>query len=179
MTTHQEKTDFFMEHLAIYEKDLHKILFILTESVHDADDLTQQTMEKAWKKLEQLKNPSSAKLWLIAIAKNESRQFFRSKKRSFNCAALLEDPEDLNEIEEDMEDIADFLCRRTQLDLLLQALESLPRKQKQFLYLRFFENLPQKDVCLLLDIPAAHGGTVQQRAVQALYKQYIKSGGTR
>lgn len=50
-----------------------------------AKDITQSAMENAWLKIEQLRNEGSTRAWLMQIAMNEVKKFFRiqnAQKRS-------------------------------------------------------------------------------------------------
>lgn len=62
-----------------------------------AQDITQNTMEIAWLKIDQIKNVESTRAWLMQIAMNEIRKYFRMqsskkgayiKKKAMNCIVV-------------------------------------------------------------------------------------------
>jgi RNA polymerase sigma-70 factor, ECF subfamily len=53
----------------------------ITASVHDTEDIVQDTYIKAAEKMEQFRGDSSVKTWLFAIASNLAKDNLRAKKR--------------------------------------------------------------------------------------------------
>lgn len=64
-----------------YRGQLKSYILRLTASVHDTEDIVQETYIKAQQKLDTFRGDSSLKTWLFAIASNLARDLLRSKKR--------------------------------------------------------------------------------------------------
>ncbi|UCE88558.1 MAG: sigma-70 family RNA polymerase sigma factor [Pseudomonadota bacterium] len=61
-----------------YSKDLYRYAVWLCRSPEVAEDLVQETFMRAWKALDSLQDPGSAKQWLITILRRENlRRFSR------------------------------------------------------------------------------------------------------
>lgn len=129
-------------------------------SVSDADDVLQEVFITAYQKFHQLKNKDSFKAWLISIAKNKCNDYFRK------TAEQYEIPIDL--LIEKVSSHAKYGI--SVIDSVRETLDLLGNKDKQILYLYFWEEKPQAEIAELLSIPL---GTVKSRLHTA--KQNFKS----
>ncbi len=64
-----------------FRGQLKSYLLRMTASVHDAEDIVQETYIRAIEKISTFKGESSFKTWVFAIGSNLARDFLRSKKR--------------------------------------------------------------------------------------------------
>jgi len=95
-----------------------------------AEELTQETMAKAWEKRLTLKNSEKLEAWLFAIARNVLMDYYRHK-------GLLIDEDD----EQWESNIASSSSPDQEAFMdLYNALKRLPPSQKQVIELRFFKN---------------------------------------
>jgi len=110
-----------------------RIKFFLLGSVKNmevAEELTQETMAKAWEKRLTLKNSEKLEAWLFAIARNVLMDYYRHK-------GLLIDEDD----EQWESNIASSSSPDQEAFMdLYNALKRLPPSQKQVIELRFFKN---------------------------------------
>lgn len=121
------------------------------------DDLVQDVFLRAWKGLPKFRQGSQFSTWLYRIAWNvatDRRQTFardRSQLQDIarSVATQHEDP--------------DILQLHYQ-DLVRQGLSSLSEEHRSVLVLHDLEELPQKEVAEILDIPV---GTVKSRLFHA------------
>jgi len=118
--------------------------------LYDAEDIIQEVCLTATAKFESLKNHSSFKAWLIGIASNKCKDYYRRK------ANALEIP---------IEDLSEAALHKGRLGLTEQnivrdTLELLGSKEQQILYLYFFKQLSQEDIAKQLSVPI---GTVKSR----------------
>ena len=126
----------------------------------DANDLLQDIYLTAFLKFPQLKNGEAFKAWIISIARNKCKDYFRKK------AIQLEIPIDELEGKE-------LLYGRfgvTEVYSVKDTLERLGDKDKQILYLYFWKDMPQAEIAKRLDLPL---GTVKSRLHTA--KQNFKN----
>src|SRR5262245_578763 len=73
--------------VAEHHAELFRYAYRLTGSVHDAEDLTQQTFLTAQAKLDQLRDAACARSWLYAIVRNT---YLKSRRQTNSNPTLLE-----------------------------------------------------------------------------------------
>ncbi len=118
----------------------------------DADDVLQEVYLAAYQRFSQLRNRSSFKAWLLAIARNKLTDYFRAKaaRSELPLDTLEEHP---SAPESDPESPA-----------VQETLERLCDKDRQMLRLTFWEELPQAEIARRLRLPV---GTVKSRLYTA------------
>jgi RNA polymerase sigma-70 factor (ECF subfamily) len=127
----------------------------LTGERSAADDLVQDTLERAWTKLHLWRTGSDLRAWLFTIMHNVHVNQVRSK------AAAVTLPLD--------DDLPDSPVRPTQADMLEvrdidTALKRLPVAQREVLLLVALEHLSYQETADALGIPI---GTVMSRLARA------------
>lgn len=129
--------------------------FRLAGNQADAEDLSQQTFLIAQQKLEQLRNPESAKGWLLTICRN---RFLKSIRRSQQAT--------ISSSELPVEEIPDELPGDDWIDseLIQNCLEQLPEEYRVVLLMFYFEQLSYKEIADQLDVKI---GTVMSRLSRA------------
>lgn len=126
----------------------------------DAEDVLQEVYLTAYQRFSQLKSKESFKAWIISIARNKCNDYFRSK------AARYEIPIDAL----DEKELCDGRQGVSELSAVGDTLDSLGDKDKQILYLYFWNQKPQAEIARILNLPL---GTVKSRLYTA--KQNFKS----
>ena len=108
----------------------------------EADDLTQDTFIKVYKKLAAFKHQSSLSTWIYRIAVNTGLNHLRKmKSRQFiglDNVANIKDPDNSNN-------------SREQRVILNKAIAKLPSKQQMVVLLRSFQELPFKEIAAIMD----------------------------
>ncbi len=117
---------------------------------YSADDLVQDTLERAWNKLHLWRPGSDMRAWLFSIMHNVFVNQVRSRRY---------------EVEVRVEDLPQIAVRGTQgqnLELadVDRALRTLPAEQREVVLLVSIEELTYEEVSRALDIPI---GTVMSR----------------
>ena len=79
-----------------YQQQIFSYIYRMVKDYQDAEDLTQDTFIKAYKKLVSLKDTSVFKSWLYQIAYRTTVNHL--KKKSIKFLSLFNDPESINEI---------------------------------------------------------------------------------
>lgn len=115
-----------------------------------ADDLVQDTLERAWNKLHLWRQGSDLRAWLFAIMHNVFVNQARSRRQ---------------EIERNMEELPLIAVRATQgqnLELIdmERALQALPDDQREVILLVAVEQLTYEETSRALSVPI---GTVMSR----------------
>ena len=125
----------------------------------DADDLLQDIFLTAYQKFFQLKNKDSFKSWIISIAKNKCKDYYRKN------AARLEISIDAFE----KTGISGGRYGIEEINPVTETLNCLGNNDKQILNLFFWKDMAQAEIASLLHIPV---GTVKSRLHTA--KQHFK-----
>ena len=103
---------------------------------HDAEDIIQDVCLTATMKFDTLKSLSSFKAWLIGIAKYKCNEYYRRKAKDMNIS--------LEVLTESVLRMGKFGI--TESNIVRDTLDTLGDKEKQILYLYFFNNLSQEDI---------------------------------
>jgi RNA polymerase sigma-70 factor (ECF subfamily) len=115
-----------------------------------ADDLVQDTLERAWNKLHLWRPGSDMRAWLFAVMHNVFVNQARSRRHEADVRV------------EDLPQIAVRATQGQQLELadVERALRTLPAEQREVVLLVSVEDLSYEEVSRALDIPV---GTVMSR----------------
>lgn len=134
-----------------YQKRVRSTLYQLCgESM--LDDLVQEVFFRTWKGLPKLRQPKTFSTWLYRICWNvacDQRRAFaqlREQSKTFSKQEQFQDSADLNQMH--------------YRDLVQQGLQVLSFEQRAVIVLHDLEDLPQKEIASILDIPT---GTVKSR----------------
>lgn len=153
-----------------YLKPIYHFAYRMVGTVHDAEDVAQETFVKAWRHLKKFDERKSFKTWLFSIAKNTALDFLKKKKAvpfsAFESAegdnALIEgiaDPEALPPEVFDRADLASFLA---------SAIAKLPPIYRVVLTLRYNEQLRFREIAEVLGEPLHTVKSRHRRACIAL-----------
>jgi RNA polymerase sigma-70 factor (ECF subfamily) len=135
-----------------YERHLHAAAWAILRDHHAAEDVTQETLIKAYSKLSTLRRGRSFGPWLLAIVRRGATDRARSKSRRILVAVPPEMPSVEAPAEEDAA-------------LVLSALGRIPEREQQVLLLRYFDGLAVAGIATRLGCPV---GTVTKRITRAL-----------
>ncbi|WP_256482800.1 SigE family RNA polymerase sigma factor [Micromonospora sp. RHAY321] len=133
---------------------LHRTAYLLCGDWYLADDLVQEALAKAysnWRKVQRADSPSA---YVRRILINESRRGWR-RVRNITVHA---------DVDGTVADMSDEVVNRAEL---LQALQSLPARQRATVVLRFLEGLSERETAAVL---GCSEGTVKSQTSRALIK---------
>ncbi len=130
------------------------------------DDLVQEVFLKAWKGLPKLREISYFSTWLYRIAWNAAID--RRKKLVQTTVISLEERDFFEIDNQNSANNGDLMTMHYQ-DLVSQSLESLSLEHRAVLILHDLEDIPQKEIARILNIPT---GTVKSRLHHA--RNYVK-----
>jgi RNA polymerase sigma-70 factor (ECF subfamily) len=124
-----------------------------------AEDLTQETYAKAWRRIETLRDAGSLRSWLLTIARNEFFQRLRVERpEADGCEELPET--------EDPDPGAESAMIDSERDRQLRrAVGRLEPTLQEAVALHYFQDLSFRETGSVLGIPA---GTVKSRIHRAL-----------
>ena len=142
------------------KEKLYKMAYVYMKNEDDALEVFQETVYKALKSIETLKNNHYFSTWLTRILINTAIDSLRKKKK----VVLLS-----NEILQNMGDTR-HMKSEEQLDLL-EALEKIDEKYKTVLLLRFYEDFTIKQIATFLNSPEGTVKTHIRRGLASLRKK--------
>jgi RNA polymerase sigma-70 factor, ECF subfamily len=119
----------------------------LTGNRQEAEDLAQETYLRAWRRRGQLRDPKATSVWLLSIARNLWNDRLRRKARGAaktepidpDCPSAESGPDRDTVVREDLRQVLD-------------AMEKLPARQREVLYLFAREELSLREIAGVLDI---------------------------
>jgi len=135
---------------------LRRYALALTGSWDSADDLTQDSLERAMRKSHQWRRHGGIKAWLFRIM---YRQFL-NRRRLFRPSAVEAEPDELAAAP----NLANCQERHMACDDVFTALMALPRRQRAAMYLVSVEGYTYDEAAMLMDVPI---GTVRSRLARA------------
>jgi RNA polymerase sigma-70 factor, ECF subfamily len=116
---------------------------------YDIEDAIQNTIIKAYEKINTLKNDNLFRTWIIRILINECNEIIRKNKRIISLDEGI-NHETYNDVYEDID--------------LTRAINLLCEELRIVTVLFYFEDMATKDIAVILEIPE---GTVRSRLSRA------------
>ncbi|RUQ06248.1 sigma-70 family RNA polymerase sigma factor [Microbacterium sp. HSID17254] len=115
-------------------------------SLTDADDVTQEALYTAWRRLPELRDPAAVKPWLMRVASRHAFAHLRHRPPTEPLPILDAAYPSTTEPET-------VAVRNAQLTALSQALDNLPDQERRCWLLREVGELSYDDIAKELDIP--------------------------
>jgi RNA polymerase sigma-70 factor (ECF subfamily) len=130
-----------------YVPRVYRFALRLARDPHKAEELTQETFLRAWRGRRRLRHLDAARTWLFKIAVNLWRDQIRRAKRSPRRVEIAWDDRASRQTvpEQGMIDEED-------VQFALVAMDSLPARQRQVLYLHACEELSIDQIAGVLGI---------------------------
>ena len=138
-------------HLEEHVNRLYHYCLRLAREHHVAEDLTQETLLRAWRRRGDLRASSATRVWLFRIATNIWRDRLRRGRLERKFGGSFQAPAE--EIADDASrHAAQDLARREELERVLVLIDTLPDRQREVLWLYALEGLSQKEIADVLAI---------------------------
>jgi RNA polymerase sigma-70 factor (ECF subfamily) len=135
----------------------------------DADDVLQNTFIKIYKNILKFKADAKLYTWLYRIATNESITHLNKKKKQYTRALEGDDNFFAEKLKADQYFDGDDALRHLEL-----AMNTLPEKQKAVFQLRYYEEMPYKEMEKVLDTSVGALKASYHHAVKKI-ENYLKS----
>lgn len=143
-----------------YQSRIYSHVRRMVNSHEDANDIVQNCFVKVYKSIHKFEKKSKLYTWLYRIATNESLTFLEKRKRT-STDSLDSQEATWHQLKAD----AYFDGNQAQF-LLNKAILSLPDKQKAVFNMRYFDEMPYKDISEALE--------TSQGALKASYHHAVK-----
>ncbi len=163
----QEATKRFYDLIWPQRAAVLRIAQILARNIHEADDLAQETMIKAFKAVDRFQPGTDAKKWLMTILRNariDRLRILAATARDISLDQLPLEPAEASapeggEAVDVLENPQDVLNRFADQDII-DALQCLSEEVRWTLLLVDVEELTHDEVATILDVPV---GTIKSR----------------
>ncbi len=133
--------------LETFVPHVYRFALRLTGDAHEAEDLAQEVMLRAWRRIRQLRDPRAARVWLLRITANRWKDELRRRRRDPSPRPLEE-----HQAEDVTASPSLHVVHKEQLQKALRALDALPERQREVLYLHVCEGLALEEIATVLDI---------------------------
>ena len=171
MKRHRDE-EFFKKNIAALYGDVYRFARAMTDYALSAQDITQNTMETAWRNLHKLRSRRQIRSWVFHIAKEETDQCLSGKRRadlSFEDVEAELNPELL--IEESA-DILKTLLEREQSDQIIAALNLLSPRYQSVVKLWAMGSLSQREIAKVMGMNRSTTRICLRRGLKAFRKAY-------
>jgi len=131
----------------------------------DGDDVLQEVALSAWKNRESIRSTGSFKTWLMQIATNKIRDFYRRRAKDLNVSF-----DDINELT-----LSQSRFGISVTETVKETIDALGDIDKEVITLSYLQNIPQAEIARRLGIPI---GTVKSRLHNARHRfknEYLQS----
>lgn len=135
------------DRLEAYVPRVYRFALRLTGDVDLAEELTQETFLRAWRKRSGLRDPRAVRVWLFRITANLWNDQLRRRRQKVARAGPLVD-----QLESRLPSPEQTLVEADDLRQALRELNALPDRQREVLYLCAVEGLSLDEAADILDI---------------------------
>ena len=151
----ERDTDAFAELMTKYRDKVWRLARGITRSDEDAEDVMQEVFMTVFKKLNTFEGRSTFSSWLYRIAANASYMKLRSKKpENFydpkDVEFLMENQRNHHNYPEQTHNPEHLVGSKIAIEIIKDAIESLPEKYREVLVLRDVEEFTNKEVADML-----------------------------
>ena len=153
-----------------YQERLYWHIRKIVGTHEDSDDALQETFIKAYRAIAKFKGQSGLYTWLHRIATNEAIALVRKRKKHIATDTSEMTPSMEPAVSSDPGPDADVIESR-----LLAAVDQLPDKQRQVFQLRYFEEMPYKDISEKLETSVGGLKALFHHAVKKIEKHVLQT----
>jgi len=147
-----------------YQESVYMIAYNFGKTKENALDISQDVFLKVYKKLNTFKENSTFKTWVSKVAYNESVNWSKKNKKFLHQDDISESHYELNTSHSPEEEI---LVNENKA-LLLRCLFELNTKYRLAVVLRYFENMPIKEIAASMQCSEGVVKNMLFRSIQKL-----------
>lgn len=133
----------FAHLVRLHQKPVYGLAMRMLRDHDDADDIAQRTFLRAWDHLADFEGRCALRSWLFRICMNLCRNHHRDRARFVDMANPPEPSEDAVG--------SDRMERERLLEVLRDAVTTLPPKQRATVEMRIYQSLPFKEIAAALE----------------------------
>jgi RNA polymerase sigma-70 factor (ECF subfamily) len=145
-----------------YNNKLYASLLAFTKSQDLAEDLTQKTFIRVWKKIETFRGDSSLFTWIYRIANNLAKNEFSSKQAKNQ--GITDNIDDTYDLESSVSSPESHAIETESMQAVMDFIASLPTDLREAISLREFDGKSYEEIAQITGSPI---GTVRSRIFRA------------
>lgn len=145
-----------------YNNKLYASLLAFTKSQDLAEDLTQKTFIRVWKKIETFRGDSSLFTWIYRIAINLAKNEFSSKQAKNQ--GITDNIDDTYDLESSVSSPESHAIEAESMQAVMDFIASLPTDLREAISLREFDGRSYDEIAQITGNPI---GTVRSRIFRA------------
>jgi len=158
----------FQDLVTIFQEDIYRLAYYRTFSQMDAEDLTQEVFEQAYRKLTSLNDPQRFRAWLYSIAINRCNDFLRKRKYMALLQMRTAQEQDFMATGKDMNNsYNDKIEKKRFWKQVKTMLHKLSSMERQVFTLRFMDHRNINEIAAILD---KNESTIKTHLYRALNK---------
>ncbi len=154
----------FNKLVSTYQNRIFGFIMRMTANREAALDLTQDTFLAAFQNLKGFRKDASFSTWLHQIALNKTKNYIKKAKREVPLPENYDQPSEANRPD-------DNFNQKRQQEQLLEAVGSLPIKQRITFNLRYFEQLKFTEIARSQSVSVSAAKTNFAEALKKLKKK--------
>ncbi len=155
-----------------YQKQVHALVWRKTGDFHVAEEITQDTFLRAYRKLATLKNPNLFAGWLYVIANRLCNTWFQKRKPKMRSLDAMP-PSQVEELfySKYLEEQREELDSEKQVDLVKRLLKKLPESERIVITLHYLAGSSTKEISEFLGVSLNTVKSRLHRARKRLQKE--------
>ena len=158
----------FQELVGMFQEDIFRLAYYRTFSRMDAEDLTQDVFEQAYRKMNTLQDPQRFRAWLYSIAVNRCNDFLRKRKYLALLQMRAAQEHDFTDMNSDMNNGSnDIIEKKRFWKQVKSMLQKLSAMERQVFTLRFMDHRSINEIAAILD---KNESTIKTHLYRALNK---------
>lgn len=154
-----------------YERMIFNYVLRVVSRREDAEDVTQETFLKCYRRIGSLTDDGKFRSWLYAIATNTAYDWLRKRIGSRELF-IIDDPE--SNFETIADDTASYLEKAADAKDLDRALERIRPVYRSVLLLYYREGFEYREIAAIFSVPLNTVKTYLRRAKEALKDEITK-----
>ncbi|WRP05699.1 RNA polymerase sigma factor [Rossellomorea aquimaris] len=162
----QELNEWFNQ----YGESILTYILLMVRDYQQAEDLTQETFLKAYRRQQQFEGKSSVKTWLFAIAHNVTKDYFRKKNPLKHYLGLTMEEKDCKPLPEQIVEM------NFESEQLYRAIQQLKTSYRHVIILRKLKEFSTSETALVLNWSESKVKMTLRRALVELKKVLSRGG---
>lgn len=158
----------FQELVNIFQEDIYRLAYYRTFSQMDAEDLTQEVFEQAYRKMDSLNDSQRFRAWLYTIAVNRCNDFLR--KRKYLALLQIRSSQEQDDVPRDWDtdnNSDDRIDKKRFWKQVKAVLYKLSAMEREVFTLRFMDH---RNISEIADILDKNESTIKTHLYRALNK---------
>ncbi|MEI5908507.1 RNA polymerase sigma factor [Bacillus spongiae] len=153
-----------------YGESVFTFILMIVKDYQQAEDLTQETFVKAYRKHHTFTQKSTIKTWLFSIAQNTAKDYLRKKNPLLHYLRLSLHERDVTPLPHQLVEMNEDEVK------LYHSLQRIKPNYRQVIVLRKLKEFSTKETAEILGWSESKVKSSLQRGLQALKNELIKGG---